>query len=75
VIYPPSRREECRAPRLDLPLTTRQLRTSASCQPAGLAFRFPAKEFDAGTEFVGRERLCCQFLIFTMNYGPSAVGT
>jgi hypothetical protein len=32
----------------------------------GLAFRFPEHEFDAVTEFVGRERLCCPFLTFTL---------
>jgi hypothetical protein len=34
--------------------------------PDGLAFRFPAEEYDAVTEFVGRERLCCPFLTFTL---------
>ena len=32
----------------------------------GLAFRFPAGEYDAVTEFVGRERLCCPFLTFAL---------
>lgn len=32
----------------------------------GLAFRFPAIEYDAVTEFVGRERLCCPFLTFAL---------
>jgi hypothetical protein len=30
--------------------------------PDGLAFRFPADDYDAVTEFVGQERLCCPFL-------------
>lgn len=34
--------------------------------PDGLAFRFPATEYDSVTEFVGRERLCCPFLTFTL---------
>jgi hypothetical protein len=42
--------------------------------PAGLAFRFPAREYDAVTDFVGRERLCCPFLAFVMevsaDHGP-----
>jgi hypothetical protein len=36
----------------------------------GLAFRFPAEQYDAVTEFVGRERLCCPFLTFTMEVSP-----
>jgi hypothetical protein len=32
----------------------------------GLGFRFPAEEYDAVTEFVGRERLCCPFLTFAL---------
>lgn len=38
--------------------------------PDGLAFRFPAEEYDAVTEFVGRERLCCPFLTFTLDVSP-----
>ena len=38
--------------------------------PDGLAFRFPAQEYDAVTEFVGRERLCCPFLTFTLEVTP-----
>ena len=38
--------------------------------PDGLAFRFPAEEYEAVTEFVGRERLCCPFLTFTLDVSP-----
>jgi hypothetical protein len=38
--------------------------------PDGLAFRFPAKEYDAVAEFVGRERLCCPFLTFALAIAP-----
>jgi hypothetical protein len=38
--------------------------------PNGLSFRFPADQFDAVTEFVGRERLCCPFLTFTLEVAP-----
>jgi hypothetical protein len=38
--------------------------------PDGFAFRFPAGEYDAVTEFVGRERLCCPFLTFTLDLMP-----
>ena len=38
--------------------------------PDGLAFRFPAMEYDAVTEFVGRERLCCPFLTFALEVSP-----
>lgn len=38
--------------------------------PNGLAFRFPAAEYDAVTEFVGRERLCCPFLTFSLDLAP-----
>jgi len=38
--------------------------------PDGLAFRFLAEEYDAVTEFVGRERLCCPFLTFTLEVSP-----
>ncbi len=34
--------------------------------PDGLVFQFPAEEYDAVTEFVGRERRCCPFLTFTL---------
>jgi hypothetical protein len=36
----------------------------------GLAFRFPAEEYDAVTEFLGRERLCCPFIAFTLEVPP-----
>jgi hypothetical protein len=36
----------------------------------GLAFRFPAEEYDAVTEFIGRERLCCPFLTFVLEVSP-----
>jgi hypothetical protein len=38
--------------------------------PDGFAFRFPSDEYDALTEFVGRERLCCPFLTFTLEVAP-----
>ena len=38
--------------------------------PDGLAFQFPAEEYDAVAEFVGRERLCCPFLTFTLDVSP-----
>jgi len=38
--------------------------------PDGLSFRFPAREYDAVTEFVGRERLCCPFLRFSLDVAP-----
>lgn len=38
--------------------------------PDGLAFRFAAEEYDAVTEFVGRERLCCPFLTFVLEVLP-----
>lgn len=38
--------------------------------PDGLAFRFPATEYDAVAEFVGRERLCCPFLAFALSVTP-----
>lgn len=34
--------------------------------PNGFAFRFPETAYDAVTEFVGRERLCCTFLTFSI---------
>ena len=37
----------------------------------GLAFRFPAVEYDAVTEFVGRERLCCPFITFELDIAPN----
>jgi hypothetical protein len=39
--------------------------------PDGLSFRFRADEYDAVTEFVGRERLCCPFLTFTLDVAPN----
>ena len=33
----------------------------------GLAFRLPDHEYHAVSEFVGRERLCCPFLRFTLD--------
>lgn len=38
--------------------------------PDGLAFRFPAEEYDAVTRFVARERLCCPFLSFALDVTP-----
>lgn len=38
--------------------------------PDGFAFRFPAEEYGAVTEFVGNERLCCPFLTFTLEVAP-----
>ena len=38
--------------------------------PSGLAFRFPAEAYDAVTEFVGRERLCCPFLTLRLEVSP-----
>ena len=38
--------------------------------PDGLAFRFPAGEYDAVSAFVGRERLCCPFLRFVLEVEP-----
>jgi hypothetical protein len=38
--------------------------------PDGFVFRFPAGEYDAVAEFVGRERLCCSFLTFTLDVMP-----
>jgi hypothetical protein len=38
--------------------------------PDGLAFRFPAAEYEGVTEFVGRERLCCPFLTFALEVSP-----
>ena len=38
--------------------------------PDGLAFRFPAEEYGAVTEFVGSERVCCPFLAFTLEVSP-----
>lgn len=38
--------------------------------PDGLAFRFPPEEYNAVTEFVGRERLCCPFLTFALEVSP-----
>jgi hypothetical protein len=32
----------------------------------GFAFHFPADEYEAVTQFIGRERLCCPFLTFTL---------
>ena len=39
--------------------------------PDGLAFRFPAVEYDAVTEFVERERLCCPFITFELDIAPN----
>lgn len=38
--------------------------------PDGLAFRFPPEAYDAVTEFVGSERLCCPFLAFCLDVSP-----
>jgi hypothetical protein len=42
------------------------IRESAS----GFTFQFPAREYDAVTQFVARERLCCPFLKFTVEVTP-----
>jgi hypothetical protein len=39
-------------------------------RPDGFAFRFPADQYAAVTEFVARERLCCPFLRFTLEVAP-----
>jgi hypothetical protein len=39
-------------------------------RPDGFTFRFPAKEYDAVTQFVARERLCCPFLRFALEVEP-----
>jgi hypothetical protein len=53
---------------------TRRLMTEAAVDirelPDGFAFRFPAGEYQAVAEFVGRERLCCPFLTFTLELMP-----
>jgi hypothetical protein len=38
--------------------------------PNGLTFRFPVEEYEAVTEFIGRERLCCPFLAFSLEVSP-----
>jgi hypothetical protein len=38
--------------------------------PDGIAFRFPAEEFDSVAQFVARERLCCPFLGFSLELTP-----
>ncbi len=38
--------------------------------PDGLSFRFPPEEYDSVAEFIGRERLCCPFLSFTLDISP-----
>ena len=38
--------------------------------PDGLAFRFPAEEYEAVAQFVARERLCCPFLRFALELAP-----
>jgi hypothetical protein len=38
--------------------------------PDGLSFQFPAREYDAVAEFMGRERLCCPFLTFAIELAP-----
>jgi hypothetical protein len=53
---------------------TRRLMTEAVEEivelPDGLVLRFPAEEYDGVAEFVGRERLCCPFLTFTLEGAP-----
>ena len=53
---------------------TRRLMTVAveeiSDLPDGLAFRFPAEEYDAVAAFMGQERLCCPFLAFALHVSP-----
>lgn len=38
--------------------------------PDGLAFRFPAEEYEAVALFVARERSCCPFLRFALEIAP-----
>ncbi len=38
--------------------------------PNGLAFRFPAEEYDAVSVVVGRERVCGPFLRFVLEIEP-----
>jgi hypothetical protein len=38
--------------------------------PDGFEFQFPSTEFQAVTEFVGRERLCCPFIAFSLEAPP-----
>jgi hypothetical protein len=38
--------------------------------PDGIAFRFPADEYAAVAAFVDRERLCCPFLMFSLDIPP-----
>jgi hypothetical protein len=38
--------------------------------PDGFAFRFDAGEFGRVSSFIGAERLCCPFLVFTLTAGP-----
>lgn len=40
--------------------------------PDGLAFRFPADQYDSVSAFVGRERLCCPFIRFVIEAEPGA---
>lgn len=37
----------------------------------GFSFRFAAEEYEAVTQFVFRERLCCPFLQFTLEVTPA----
>ena len=39
--------------------------------PDGLEFRFAAEEYDAVAEFVRLERLCCPFLVFSLEVSPN----
>jgi hypothetical protein len=60
---------------IDHGMPKRSARAPASSAPSelpdGLAFRFPAVEYDAVTEFVGRERLCCPFITFELDIAPN----
>lgn len=38
--------------------------------PEEFSFQFPAGEYDAVSQFIGRERLCCPFLRFTLEVTP-----
>jgi hypothetical protein len=38
--------------------------------PDGFEFRFAAEEYDAVTQFVRLERVCCPFLSFNLDVSP-----
>ena len=53
---------------------TRRLRCDAVTGtrelPDGLAFRFPAEEYEEVMHFIARERLCCPFVRLTVEVSP-----